>query len=125
MTFSEFLDRWKASSGAERADKDQFRGELCTVLGVEPPRPTTGDPERDAYVFEKDVDIAHEDEKKTIGKIDLYKHGFFLLEAKQESKALSKKLGTGAAEYVGLEHRRMRSRRRSGMRGLSSTLYRR
>ena len=94
MTFSEFFDRWKDSSGAERANKDAFLLDLCAVLGVEPPRPTTGQAERDVYVFEKDVDIAHEDGKKTIGKIDLYKHGFFLLEAKQGSEALSKKLGT-------------------------------
>lgn len=94
VTFDEFISRWKNSSGAERANKDQFLSELADVLGVERPKPTTGDPERDTYVFEKDVVIAHEDGKKSIGKIDLYKHGFFLLEAKQGSEALSKKLGT-------------------------------
>ncbi len=94
MTFLEFISRWKDSSGAERANKDQFLSELCDVLGVDRPNPTVGDPARDLYVFEKDVDIPHEDGRKTIGKIDLYKHGFFLLEAKQGSEALSKKLGT-------------------------------
>jgi len=94
VTFDELIDRWTYSSGAERANKDAFLLDLCRALDVEPPRPTTGDPERDVYVFEKDVAISHEDGKKTIGKIDLYKHGFFLLEAKQGSEAFSKKLGT-------------------------------
>ena len=94
MTFQEFIARWTDSSGAERANKDAFLAELCQVLGVDPPHPTTGDPERDTYVFEKDVVIPLEFGKKTIGRIDLYKQGFFILEAKQGSEALSKKLGT-------------------------------
>lgn len=94
MTVDEFIARWKESSGAERANKDAFLVDLCDALGVDRPNPTTGDPDRDTYVFEKDVAIPHEDGKKTIGKIDLYKHGFFLLEAKQGSELFSKKLGT-------------------------------
>lgn len=94
MTFDEFIELWKDSSGAERANKDAFLLDLCEVLGVDKPKPTTGDSELDAYVFEKDVAIAHEDGRRTIGRIDLYKHGFFLLEAKQGSEPLSKKLGT-------------------------------
>lgn len=94
MDFAPFISHWSASSGAERANKDAFLLDLCDVIGVDRPRPTTGNPDDDRYVFEKDVAIAHEDGRKTIGKIDLYKHGFFLLEAKQGSEAFSKKLGT-------------------------------
>jgi hypothetical protein len=94
VTFDDFIARWTDSSGAERANKDAFLVDLCDALGVERPNPTTGDPQRDTYVFEKDVAISHEGGKTTIGRIDLYKHDFFLLEAKQGSEILSKKLGT-------------------------------
>ncbi|MGI8727921.1 MAG: class I SAM-dependent DNA methyltransferase [Solirubrobacterales bacterium] len=94
LTFDQFIARWTDSSGAERANKDAFLSELCQVLEVDSPHPTTGDPDRDTYVFEKDVVIPLEDGKKTIGRIDLYKKDFFILEAKQGSEALSKKLGT-------------------------------
>ena len=32
--FEQFILRWSASSGAERANKDSFLNELCDVLGV-------------------------------------------------------------------------------------------
>lgn len=58
------------------------------------PDPTTGDPARDRYVFERDAIQVAEGQKQSIGKIDLYKDGCFLLEAKQGSEAGSPKLGT-------------------------------
>jgi hypothetical protein len=64
------------------------------LLGVPHPDPKTGDPDRDRYVFERDVVLVHAGEKHTIGFIDLYKHGFFVLEAKQGSEVDSKKIGT-------------------------------
>jgi hypothetical protein len=94
VDFPSFLEKWKDSSGNERANKDQFLTDLCRVLGVDPPQPTTGDPERDRFVFERDAVFAHEGGRSTIGKIDLYKEGCFLLEAKQGSDEKSRKLGT-------------------------------
>lgn len=82
------------SGAAERANKDAFLLDLCDVLDVARPDPATGDPERDLYVFERDVVIVHEGGRVTIGRIDLYKHGHFLLEAKQGSEEASKKIGT-------------------------------
>jgi hypothetical protein len=44
MTHEEFVTRWSEGGAAERANKDSFLGELCEVLGVERPRPSTGAP---------------------------------------------------------------------------------
>ena len=94
MDFPTFLATWKDSAGNERANKDQFLTDLCDVLGVERPRPTTGDPALDTFAFERDAVFAHEGGRTTIGKIDLYKENCFLLEAKQGSEEKSAKLGT-------------------------------
>ncbi len=84
MPFVPFNDRWSKSGDAERANKDSFLNELCDVLGVERPHPKTGIAEQDLYVFEKDVARAKAG-GTSIGRVDLYKHGSFLLEAKQTS----------------------------------------
>jgi len=89
-----FVEKWKASGASERANKDSFLRDLCDVLGVPHPDPKTGDPDRDHYVFERDVALVHDGAKHTIGFIDLYKRGAFILEAKQGSEAESKKIGT-------------------------------
>jgi hypothetical protein len=94
MEVRNFIDKWAASGAAERANKDAFLIELCDVLGVPRPDPATGDPERDLYVFERDVHLPHEGDRLTVGRIDLYRHRHFLLEAKQGSQEGSKKLGT-------------------------------
>ncbi|HET9232930.1 MAG TPA: DNA methyltransferase, partial [Candidatus Eisenbacteria bacterium] len=77
-----FIARWSASGDAERSNKDSFLAELTDVLGVERPHPKTGIAERDLYVFEKDVPRTRAG-GLSIGRVDLYKHGCFLLEAKQ------------------------------------------
>ena len=96
MPLEVFIQRWLDSGGAERANKDLFLGELCDVLGVERPRPKTGDPERDSYVFEADAKMARAGADVTIGRgsIDLYRAGRFILEAKQGSEQGAHKLGT-------------------------------
>lgn len=88
-----FVARWAASGAAERANKDSFLNELCDVLGVARPNPTTNDLERDAYVFERKVPLVHEDSDATLGSIDLYKQGCFILEAKQAAGEGASKLG--------------------------------
>lgn len=82
MTIDQLLSKWRSAGGAERANKDLFLSDLCDVLGVERPHPTTEDDERDTYVFEKSVARSRED-RTSIGKIDLYRAGCFVLEAKQ------------------------------------------
>jgi hypothetical protein len=92
VDISSFIEKWKQSGASERANKDSFLHDLCDLLGVPHPDPATGDSDRDQYVFERDAVLLKE--KQTIGKIDLYKRGCFILEAKQGSEAESKKIGT-------------------------------
>lgn len=94
MELPAFISKWSASGAAERANKDAFLLELCDALGVPRPDPATGDPERDLYVFERDAVLTHEGGRVTIGRMDLYKDGCFLLEAKQGSEEGSRKIGT-------------------------------
>lgn len=82
-TLKALIERWSDSQSSERANKDSFLIELCDVLGVERPQPKTGDPSRDVYVFERDVPFVQEEGGKSTGFIDLYKQGYFILEAKQ------------------------------------------
>jgi hypothetical protein len=78
-----FIDRWKNSGAAERANYQLFLSELCDVLGVPRPDPTTPDDAENAYVFERSVTFHHPDGSTSTGRIDLYKRGCFVLEAKQ------------------------------------------
>jgi hypothetical protein len=93
LTLEGFVQKWLPSGASERANKDAFLLDLCTFLDVPAPDPKTDDPDRDVYVFEKDVRIQHEDRYATLF-IDLYKKDCFILEAKQGSGQDSKKVGT-------------------------------
>ncbi len=101
MQIDEFVTRWAASGAANRANTDSFLNDLCDALGVRRPDVTTGDPERDTYVFEKDAVIVHEGGKRTVGRIDLYKQGCFIIEAKQGANAGSRKTGTAKRDTPG------------------------
>lgn len=93
LEVEQFIVRWQETSGSERANKDSFIRDLCSVLGVPPPKGRTGDPEKDTYVFEADAIIPDENGHK-FGKMDLYKQGHLILEAKQGATKGSKKKGS-------------------------------
>ncbi len=78
-----FIVRWKASGAAERANYQLFLSELCDVLGVPRPDPAVPDDAANSYVFERAVTFHHADDTTSCGRIDLYKRGSFVLEAKQ------------------------------------------
>ncbi len=82
---SDFIRRWERSEAAERANYTMFLTELCTLLAVPGPEPTRSDDRDNAYVFERSVPMDDGDGKTTVGRIDLYKRGCFVLEAKQGS----------------------------------------
>ena len=90
-----FIERWAASGAAERANYQIFLVELCDILKVARPEPTKPDEEENAYVFEKTVTFQHGDGSSSAGRIDLYKRGAFVLEAKQgsEQRGSEKSLG--------------------------------
>src|ERR1700735_1406772 len=81
----EFVDRWEKSNAAERANYTMFLTELCDLLQIPRPKPTVPDDRDNAYVFERAVPMDDGDGNVTIGRIDLYKRGCFVLEAKQGS----------------------------------------
>jgi hypothetical protein len=78
-----FIARWLSSGAAERANYQLFLSELCDLLGVARPDPTKPDDAENAYVFERSVTFHHPDGSTSTGRIDLYKRGCFILEAKQ------------------------------------------
>ena len=80
-TLHTFIARWRASGAAERANYQLFLAELCAVLEVPAPDPASPVEAKNAYVFEKAVPLPH----GTTGRIDLYRRGCFVLEAKQGS----------------------------------------
>ncbi|MDX2093705.1 MAG: type IIL restriction-modification enzyme MmeI [Kofleriaceae bacterium] len=79
-----FVARWRVAEAAEMQNSQLFLSELCDVLEVPRPEPATSDSERDLYCFERPVRLANDD-RRTVGRIDLYKAGCFVLEAKQGS----------------------------------------
>jgi len=83
---AEYVARWAASGGSERANYASFLSELCDLIGVPRPEPTTPDNAHNAYVFERDITFQNPDGTTSPGRIDLYKRGCFVLEAKQGSK---------------------------------------
>ncbi len=80
-----FIERWAASEAAERASFPLFAAELCDLLGVARPQGATADPERDRYCFEYAVKQANGDGTYSTRRIDLYRKGCFVMEAKQGS----------------------------------------
>ena len=103
-----FLRRWEASGAAERANYQLFLSELCDFIGVERPEPTRADDAENAYVFERAVTFQNGDGTTSPGRIDLYKRGCFILEAKQGSDR------PGAPEGLTLPKR---TRRGTAVRG--------
>lgn len=79
----EFVRRWSASSGSERANFQLFASQLCRVLGVDEPHPAHHDANFNDYTFERSVDMREPDGSVSHGRIDLYKRDCFVMEAKQ------------------------------------------
>jgi hypothetical protein len=79
-----FIEKWRESGANEESNFQPFITELCEVLEVERPDPSGPDTRANDYVFERHVERPLSDEGQ-YGKIDLYKKGCFVLEAKQGS----------------------------------------
>ena len=117
-TVDSFIQRWAASGAAERANYQLFLSELCTLLDVPPPDPTRPDDADNAYVFERNVHFLENDGSTTIGRIDLYKRGAFVLEAKQGSDAAT--ADDEAAAALQAEKTKKPKRRGTAVRGTKS-----
>jgi hypothetical protein len=82
-----FITRWEDSGAAERANYALFLTELCDLLEVPRPEPTSPDTEKNRYVLERAVTRTNPDGSSSTGFIDLYKAGHFVLETKQGTTA--------------------------------------
>ncbi len=74
-----FIARWQGVTASELATAQTFVMDLCELLSVPKPHPT---PAQD-YMFERPVTFAHGDGSSSAGRIDCYKRGHFVLEAKK------------------------------------------
>ena len=79
-----FVRRWQGHEGGqERANYGLFLVELCDALGLERPDPANAGGEGNDYVFERAVRKTDRGGGVSYPRIDLYKRGCFILEAKQ------------------------------------------
>jgi len=87
-----FISRWQGREGGqERANYSMFLTELCRTLGLPVPDPAGATTEDNDYVFERMVKDFLPDGSAASRRIDLYKRGSFVLEAKQSRlKGLAK-----------------------------------
>ena len=83
----QFIAEWRDTGGSELANTQSFINGLCRVIGVEPPRGSRTDDAQNDYVFERRVFQENGDGTRDFGRIDCYKRGAFILEAKQGSEA--------------------------------------
>ncbi|RRB01990.1 class I SAM-dependent DNA methyltransferase [Larkinella rosea] len=97
MTYTEFEARWKPAGGAERANYGLFLQDLCDLIGVTRPDPTTDNPAQDAYVLERAVEF-NDHGKRSIGRVDLYKRSCFVLETKQGTQTPDQQKAAERAE---------------------------
>ena len=78
-----FIERWEHSGAAERANYTSFLCELCVLLDLPRPDPTSPDNARNTYVFERAVTRKNPDGTTSTGFIDIYRRGSFVWECKQ------------------------------------------
>ncbi|TIX05519.1 MAG: class I SAM-dependent DNA methyltransferase, partial [Mesorhizobium sp.] len=80
------------SGGSELANYQLFVIGLCEALGLERPNMAQEQNHLNDYVFERRVDFKHPDGTRSAGRIDCYRRGSFILEAKQSGKRQAAKV---------------------------------
>jgi hypothetical protein len=68
----DFITRWAASSGAERANFQLFAAELCDVLGVQRPDPAREDRNVNDYTFERSIEFKEADGSTSPGRVQIF-----------------------------------------------------
>lgn len=74
-----FITRWQGVTASELATAQSFVMGLCDLLDLPQPHATA---DQD-YMFERPVSFANPDGSNSLGRIDCYRRGRFVLEAKQ------------------------------------------
>ncbi|WP_352959486.1 type IIL restriction-modification enzyme MmeI [Mesorhizobium sp. M0778] len=128
LTVANFIRRWaNLDGGQERANYSLFLAELCDVIGVRRPDPALAAHDFNDYVFERRVERKRPDGTTEAGRIDLYKRGCFILEAKQSRLRGGKKAvpegqvdlfvtaegGPAGTALPGLDHVMVQARRQA------------
>ncbi|MBZ6078155.1 class I SAM-dependent DNA methyltransferase [Microvirga puerhi] len=99
-----FIKRWTTrEGGAERANYQMFLSELCDILGVARPEPSGNERDHNDYVFERAVRPRGTEGTSAPKRIDLYKKGAFILEAKQSRLPGKKNAIAGQLSLLGQE----------------------
>ncbi|MGJ8605930.1 MAG: class I SAM-dependent DNA methyltransferase [Marivita sp.] len=84
VDLDDFITRWKVSGGNEMANFQSFANDLVHILDVEPVKVADAEGQNNDYRFERPVTSTHTGRERR-GRIDLYRRGCFVLEAKQGS----------------------------------------
>ncbi len=79
-----FIQRWHQAAGSELATAQSFVIELCELLGVDRPHATA---DQD-YMFERPLKEGHSDGSESDRRVDCYKRGHFILEAKKPKSGI-------------------------------------
>jgi hypothetical protein len=74
-----FIARWQGVTASELATAQSFVIDLCALLFVDAPHATA----EQNYMFERPISFRHGDGTSSPGRIDCYKRGHFVLEAKK------------------------------------------
>ncbi len=82
-----FIQRWQHNRASELATAQSFVIELCELLGVDKPHATAAQD----YMFERPVTFTYGDGTSSAGRIDCYRRGCFVLEAKKLKAAVHTK----------------------------------
>ncbi|PKN07440.1 MAG: SAM-dependent methyltransferase [Deltaproteobacteria bacterium HGW-Deltaproteobacteria-8] len=90
QTLAEFIARWSSSGGNELANAQPFLKELCTVLSLPQHEAAKDVNEDNVYSFERKVFLPRGDGTSELKRLDLYKRGCFVLEAKQGKEGAAK-----------------------------------
>jgi hypothetical protein len=76
----------KPSGGSEMSNYQLFVERLTGALGLPQPEFAREETRFNDYVFERNVTFRHPNGTSSTGRIDCYKRGCFVLEAKQSAK---------------------------------------
>ena len=91
----DFITRWQGSGAAERSNYALFISELCDLLEVPRPDPSSEKSEENDYVIDRAFTRKDKDDHSSTVYLDLYKRGHFVLETKQGSSGEGDRVGHG------------------------------
>ena len=77
------IARWNSSNGAKQTNSQTFLSELCDALCLLQPDFAQTVNEDNIYSFERGVYVQGNDVANVSKRFDIYRHGCFLLDAKQ------------------------------------------